>query len=160
METKPLPSSAAVQSENKVTVESKVQRLDSNPTTTSASGPVLSVMDKEASSPTTVQEMSYATPVSNAETTLRTGDTPPSISNIGSSSKSVPITLSKQQSPVVMPDPAVTDRKLAIQSQNPPLLCIGMQLQSMEKNVLPTTVEKKSADDGKTVKRENSKGWF
>ncbi|XP_032796648.2 transient-receptor-potential-like protein [Daphnia magna] len=150
MEAKPLQSNGL--SENKVTVESEVQRFDTVPTNVGASGPTLSAMNKESSVPLTGQDISYATTVSNAEATL-TDDAPPSNC---AASKSVPITLPKEQSTIVMPDPVVTDRKLAIQSQNASVMSnAGMQPNS------PNAEEKQpSAGDAKTVKRESSKGWF
>ncbi|XP_057381258.1 transient-receptor-potential-like protein isoform X2 [Daphnia carinata] len=151
METKPLQSNGL--SENKVTVESEVQRLDTNPTNVGASGPTLSAVNKESSVPMTGQDISYATTVSNAEATL-TDDTPPS-NCANAATKSVPVTLPKEQPPIVMPDPVVADRKLVIQSQNASAMpSTGVQPNS------PNAEEKKNPADAKTVKRENSKGWF
>lgn len=177
MESKPSHNNTGVAlSEDKVSLKSEVQQQDSKRTDIGGSGLMLSDITNVASSrATAVQEADYATTVSKKEI-VATGDTPAagieaSISKCSKSSSSsqsgvlssstAPNTF-QQSSDSPSTDAAVAaDRKLPIPSQNPPVAPIGKKPAPKPDDGPANPTEKPTNADGvKTVKRENSKGWF
>ena len=160
MESKPSHSNIGVLSEDKVSLESEVQQQDLKRTDIGGSGLMISGITNVAGCRTTVQETDYATTATavSKEEIIVTDATPANISKPPSSESGVSasFTVPVQQS---SSDSLTTDRKLATQSQNPSAP-IGKKENPKPDDGPVNPTEKPNADGVKTVKRENSKGWF
>jgi hypothetical protein len=110
---------------------------------------------------TSVQETHYATAVSKEEIIVD-DDTPANISKVSSSESGVSpsFTTPFQQSSTSLTDPAITDRKFTTENQNQPIPSIEKKLNAKPDGEAVNKTEKINIDGTKTVKRENSKGWF
>lgn len=161
MESKPLHSNVADLYEDKVSLESEVQhqqldlrRADIEENVLMTSG------TKNETSRIAVQDTHNPITALKEEIPFP-NDVPANTSKASfSESGATPIATPIHQSLTPLSDPTTIDRKFTTDSQNQSVPCIGVHKPEKPEGEAILTTEKIKSDCIKTVKRENSKGWF